>query len=144
MVDGVLEDVLERLVVLLFGLDHLRPEPAAEEVVLSGMAVVEGAGVLTVEVSHAVGEIRERCLDQQVVVVAEQAAGVQAPAVTPANAAEDLGEGGAVGVVAEDGLVVVPLRDDVVVRAFFEVAARASHAVDRTVVAPPIRAPSAF
>jgi hypothetical protein len=144
VVDWVLEDVLERLVVLLFGLDHFRPEPAAEDMVLSGVPLVECAGVLTVEVAHAVGEIRERRLDQQVVVVAEQAAGVQAPAVATADAAEDPREDGAVGVVAEDGLVVVPLRDDVVVRAFFEVAARASHVGDRTVVSPPRRAPSAF
>jgi len=144
VVDGVLEDVLERLVVLLFGLDHFRPEPATEDMVLSSMPVVECAGVLTVEVAHAVGQIRERRFDQQVVVVAEQAAGVQAPAVATADAAEDLREDGAVGVVAEDGLIVVPLRDDVVVRAFLEVAARASHAGDRTVVSAPRTAPSAF
>src|SRR5690349_8132647 len=110
--------------------------------VLSSMPVVECAGVLTVEVAHAVGQIRERRFDQQVVVVAEQAAGVQAPAVATADAAEDLREDGAVGIVTEDGLVVVPLRDDVVVRAFLEVAAGASHAGDRTVVSAARTAPS--
>ena len=71
MVDRVVEDVLERLLVLLFGLDYFRPVAAAEDVMLAGMAVVEGASVLAVQVTHAVREIRERRLDQQVVVVAE-------------------------------------------------------------------------
>ena len=133
MVDRVFEDVLEGLLVLLFGLDHFRPEPAAEDVVLSGVPVVERAGVLTVQVTHAVREVRERRLDQQVIVVAEQTAGVQAPAVAPADATQDAREGRAVGVVTEDGLVVVPFRDDVVVRACFEVAERSAHAGDRTV-----------
>jgi hypothetical protein len=144
VVNRVLEDVVERLLVLLFGLDRFRPEPAAEDMVLSGVPLVEGAGVLTVQVAHAVGQIRERRLDQQVVVIPEQAAGVQAPAVAPPDAAEDVRKGGAVDVVAEDRFVVVPLRDDVVVRAFFEVAARTSHAGDRTVVSSPRTARSVF
>jgi len=90
--DRVVEDVVERFLVLLLGLDLFRPEAPAEDVVLAGMAVVEGAGVLTVQVTHAVGQVRERRLDEQVVVVAEQAAGVQAPVVAAADAPEDLRE----------------------------------------------------
>jgi hypothetical protein len=48
VVDRVVEDVLERLVVLLSGLDLFRPEAAPEDVVLAAMAIVERAGVLTV------------------------------------------------------------------------------------------------
>jgi hypothetical protein len=40
-------------------------------VVLSPVTLVEGARVLAVEVAHAVREVRERGLDDQVVVVAE-------------------------------------------------------------------------
>jgi hypothetical protein len=143
VVDRVLDDVLEGLLVLLFGLDHFRPVPPAEDMVLAGVPVVEGAGVLAVQVAHAVREVRERCLDEQVVVVAEQAARVQPPAVAPAYPAQDVGEDGAVGVVAEDRLVVVALRNDVVVRAFGEVAAGSAHAGDRTGGAPARTAKSA-
>ena len=71
MVDRVVEDVVERVVVLLFGFDHSGPEAAAEDMVLAAVSFVEGAGVLAVEVTHALGEVRLRRLDEQVVVVAE-------------------------------------------------------------------------
>ena len=70
MVDGVVEDVVEGVVVLILGLDHLRPEALAEDVVLVPVTFVEGAGILAVEVAHAVGEVGQRGLDEQVVVVA--------------------------------------------------------------------------
>jgi hypothetical protein len=76
MLQGVVEDVVERPLVLLFRLDHLRPEALAEDVVLAPVAFVEGARVLSVQVAHPVGQIRERRLDEKVVVVAEQAARV--------------------------------------------------------------------
>ena len=76
MVDRVVEDVLERLLVLLLGFDLLRPEALAEDVIRSPVALVEGARVLAVQVAHAVGEIRERRLDDEVVVVAEEALGM--------------------------------------------------------------------
>jgi hypothetical protein len=132
VVDGVVEDVVERFLVLLFRLDLFRPEPSAEDVVLPAVAFVEGAGILAVQVAHSVGQVRERGLDQQVVVVAEQAAGVQAPAVAAADAPQNLGEGGSVPVVAKDRLVVVALRTDVVVGAGGEVATWSSHRGDRT------------
>jgi hypothetical protein len=130
--DRVFEDVLERLVVLLCRLDLFRPEPAPEDVVLPAVAIVEGASVLTVEVAHPVREVGERRFDEEVVVVAEQAAGVQAPAVATADAPQDLGEDGPVAVVAEDRRVVIAFRADVVVGAGGEVAARSSHRGDRT------------
>jgi hypothetical protein len=137
--DRVFEDVLERLVVLLCRLDLFRPEPAPEDVVLPAVAIVEGASVLTVEVAHPVREVGERRFDEEVVVVAEQAAGVQAPAVATADAPQDLGEDGPVAVVAEDRRVVIAFRADVVVGAGGEVAARSSHRGDRTAVIGPQR-----
>jgi hypothetical protein len=127
-VDRVVEDVLERRAVLLLGLDHPRPEAAAEDVILPPVPFVEGTCVLAVEVAHAVREVRERRLDEQVVVVPEEAARVQAPAVAPADALQDPDEDRAVGVVQEDRRLVVPLRPDVVVRAGFGMAKRSSHA----------------
>ena len=127
MVDRVVEDVVERVVVLILGLDHLRPEALAEDVVLTAMALVEGPSILAVEVSHSVREVGERRLDEQVIVVAEQAAGVEAPAVPPLDAPQDLQENRAVTVVLEDRPVVVPLRADVVIGAGGEVAVGASH-----------------
>jgi hypothetical protein len=133
--DRIVENVLDRLLVLLFGLDLFRPEAAAEDVVLPAVAVIEGAGVLAVQVAHAVGEVREGCLDEQVVVVAEQAAGVQPPAVAATDAPQDLREDRPVPVVAEDRLVVVALRSHVVVGAGGEVATRSCHRGDRSAAA---------
>ena len=132
MVDGVVEDVVERVVVLVLGLDHLRPEPLPENVVLATMAFVEGAGVLAVEVSHAVGEVGQGRLDEQVVVIAEQAAGVEAPAVSASDASQDVLEDRAIPVVQEDRRVVVALRSDVVVGPGGEVAVRTTHSGDRS------------
>jgi hypothetical protein len=131
VVDRVVEDVLHSFFVLVLRLDDLRPEAAAEDVVLAAVPVVEGTCVLAVEVAHARREICERGFEEEVVVVPEQAAGVHAPAMAPADAPQDLDEDGAVPVVAEDRVVVVPLRPDVVVGALGEVAVRSSHAVDR-------------
>jgi hypothetical protein len=128
VVDGVVEDVLERRAVLLLGLDHPRPEAAAEDVILPPVPFVEGTCVLAVEVAHSIREVRERRLDDQVVVVAEEAARVEPPAVAPADAFQDPDEDRAVGVVQEDRRLVVSLRSDVVVRAGFGMAKRSSHA----------------
>jgi hypothetical protein len=132
VVDRVVEDVLQRLRVLLFRLDHPGPEPFAEDVVASAVTLVEGAGVLAVEVAHAIGEVRERRLDDEVVVVAEQGASVQPPAVAAADARQELEENGTVPVVKEDRSAAVPLRADVVVRAGGELTMRSSHDGDRT------------
>ena len=95
--------------------------------VLAPVALVEGAGVLAVQVTHPVGEVRERRLHDQVVVVAEQAAGVEPPAIAALDPPQDVEEDCPVPVILEDRRVVVPLRADVVVRAGLEVAVRASH-----------------
>jgi hypothetical protein len=124
----VVEDVSERLLVLVLGLDHVRPEALAEDVVLAPVTLVERARILSVEVAHPLGQIRERCLDEEVVVVAEQAARVKAPAVVAAHAPQDLQKDGAVPVVEEDRRVVVPFRPDVVEGAGLEVTKRPAHA----------------
>jgi hypothetical protein len=136
VVDRVVEDVFEGGVVLLLRLDHLRPEALAEDVVLALVALVEGASVLAVQVAHPVREVREGRLDDQVVVVAEQAAGVETPVVAALDAPQDLEEDGPVPVVLEDRRVVVPLRSEVVVGPGGEVAVRSPHPAT---VAPPSR-----
>jgi hypothetical protein len=132
VVDGVVKDVVERPLVLLLGLDLLGPEAAAEDVVGPAVALVEGARVLAVQVAHPFGQVRQRCLDEQVVVVAEKAARVQPPAVAPADALQDPDEDSPVRVVGEDRRAAVPFRPDVVVGAFGDVAERSSHRRDRT------------
>ena len=133
MVDGVVEDIVEGVVVLLFGLDHSGPEALAEDVMLAAVPFVEGTGVLAVEVAHPIGKVGEGRLDDEVVVVTEEAACVEAPAIVAADALQDLEEDCAVTVVEEDRRVVVPLRPDVVVGPGGEVSQRASH--DSTVTA---------
>jgi hypothetical protein len=128
MVDRVVEDVVEGVVVLLFGLDHSGPEPLAEEVMPATVPFVEGTGVLAIEVAHPVGEICHRCLDHQVVVVAEEAAGVEAPAIAAADSPQDPEKGDPIPVVEENRRVVVPFRPDVVVGAGGDVAEGTSHA----------------
>jgi hypothetical protein len=113
---------------LLLGLDRPGPETAPEDVIPAPVPFVEGTCVLAVQVAHAVREVGEGRFDEQVVVVAEEAARVQPPAVAPADSRQDPDEDGAVAVVQEDRRVVVPFRADVVVRAGFDVAKRSSHA----------------
>jgi hypothetical protein len=129
--ERIVEDVLERVLVLFLGLDHPRPEPATEHVVLAAVALVEGTGVAAVEVAHAVGEVRERRLDEQVVVVSHQAAHVQPPAVAALDASENVDEDRAVPGVPEDRGLVVPARADVVVGAGGEVATWSAHLLRR-------------
>jgi hypothetical protein len=83
VIERVVDDVLDRVVVLLLGLDHPRPEALAEDVVLGAVPCVEGFGVLAVEVAHPVREVGGGRLDEQVVVVAHEAPDVEAPAVPP-------------------------------------------------------------
>jgi hypothetical protein len=125
--ERVVDDVLDRVVVLLLGLDHPGPEPLAEDVVLPAVTGVEGFRVLAVEVAHPVGEVGGGRLDEQVVVVAHEAPDVEAPAVSPLDPPQDVDEGSAIAGVAEDRRVVVALRSDVVVRARRQVAEWPSH-----------------
>ena len=127
MVKGIVDDVLDRGLVLLVRLDHHRPVAATEEVVLPSVAFVEGPGVATVQVPHSLVEVRQRGLDEQVIVVTHQAAHVSAPAVAPFDAAQDVEEDDPVSIVHDDRRVVVAANPDVVVRAGFEVTEGASH-----------------
>jgi hypothetical protein len=125
--DRIVEDVRECVLVLLLRPDHLGLEPAPKDVVSTVVALVEGAGIAAVQVAHAVREVRFGRLDEQVVVIAQQAADVSAPSVAALDTAQDVEEDGAVGVLEEDRRQVVPARRDVVVRPGSEVAAWTTH-----------------
>jgi hypothetical protein len=126
VVERVVDDVLDGRVVLLLGLDHLRPVAAAEEVVLASMALVEGTGVGPVQVPHSLVEVRGGRLDEEVVVVAHEAAHVHPPSVAALDPPEDVEEDNPILGVAHDRRVVVPAAPDVVARAGSEVAVRPS------------------
>jgi len=130
VVERVVEDVFEGGRVLLLGLDQLRPEAAAEDVVAAAVPLVEGTRVGAVEVAHPVGEVRDGGLDDQVVVVAHQAAHVNTPAVAALDAPEDVDEDDAVAVFQNDGRLVVAACRYVVVRAGGQVAGWAGHVTD--------------
>jgi hypothetical protein len=127
VVERIVHDVLDRRLVLLVRLDHLRPVAAAEDVILPFVALVEGAGVAAVQIPHPVGEVRQRGLDEQVVMVPHQAAHVSPPAVAPFDSAQDVEEDDPVSIVQHDGRVVVAADPNVVVGAGGEVAVRPSH-----------------
>jgi hypothetical protein len=129
VVGRVVDHIIDGVGVLLLGLDQLRPETAAEEVVTAPVTLVEGPRIGAVEVAHAVGEVRLRCLEHEVVVVPHQALCVQAPAVATLNAAEDVEEHGAVGPVEHDRRAVVAARADVVEGAGFLMATGTGHAL---------------
>ena len=133
MVKGIVDDVLDRGLVLLVRLDHLRPVAATEEVILPSVALVERPGVATVQVPHSLVEVRQRGLDQQVVVVTHQAPHVSAPAVAPFDPAQDVEEDDPVSIVHHDRRVVVAADPDVVIGASFEVTEGTPH---RPKVAP--------
>jgi hypothetical protein len=144
VVDGVLGDVLDRGLVLILALDELRPEAPAEDVVDASVALVESARVPAVEVTHAVGEVRLGRLDEQVIVVAHQAARVKAPTIALHHAVQETDEEGAVIVVDDDRRLVVPPRRDVVQRARGEIAPWSAHAATVALAGAPdgARAPS--
>ena len=127
MVERVVDDVFERGLVLLLRFDQLRPEAAAKDMVAAAMALVEGSRVDAVQVSHAVREVRDGRLDDEVVVVPQQAADMNAPVVAALHTPQDVHEDHAVPVVQHDGSLVVAARCDVVVGAGGEVAMRATH-----------------
>jgi hypothetical protein len=96
-------------------------------VILPFVPFVEGAGVAAVQVAHPVGEVRQRSLDEEVVVIAHQAAHVRAPAVAPFDPAQDVEEDDPVSVVQHDRRVVVATDPDVVVRTGGEVTVGPTH-----------------
>ena len=125
--EGVVDDVLDRGFVLLVRLDHLGPVAAAEDVILPLVAFVECASVAAVQVPHPVGEVRQRGLDEEVVVVPHQAAHVRAPAVALFDPAQDVEENDPVAIVHDDRRVVVAADPDVVEGTGLEVTVGPSH-----------------
>jgi hypothetical protein len=138
-VSRVVDDVGDGLLVLLLGFDQPRPEAATEDVVAATVPLVESPCVGAVQVSHPIGQVRSRRLEDEVVVVSHQAPRVHAPAVAALDPPEDVEEGGPVLAVEEDRRTVVPLRSDVVVGAGGEVAARTSHTLESSSARPPIQ-----
>jgi hypothetical protein len=127
VVERVVHDVVDRCLVLVVRLDHFRPVAVAEDVVLPLMAFVEGAGVGAVQIPHPIGKVREWGLDQEVIVIAHQAAHVSEPAVAPLDPAQNVEEDDPVSIVEDDRRVVVAPDPDVVVGARGEVAVGPSH-----------------
>jgi hypothetical protein len=112
--------------------DHLAVEAVAEEVAGSAVPLVELLRVGAVQDLHARGEQLELGLDDQVVVVAEQAERVEAPAEAPHDDAEQAEEVPAILVVAVDPRPVDAAGGDVVVAARREhVAGQAGHRTRR-------------
>jgi hypothetical protein len=112
---------------MLVRLDQPRGKTLAEDVVAASVECVEGASVLAVEIAHSGGEVRVRRLDEEVVVVAHQAAGVEAPAVPADHAPKLVQENAAVVVVQKTQVLVVAAGRDVVPRAGGEIATGACH-----------------
>jgi hypothetical protein len=127
VVEGVIQDVVDRGLVLILRLDHFRPVAAAEDVVLPLVAFVEGAGIGAVQIPHPIGEVWQWGLDQEVVVVSHQTAHVSEPAVAPFDPAQDVEEDDPVSIVEHDRSVVVAPDPDVVVGTRGEVTVGPSH-----------------
>ena len=127
VVEGIVEDVFDGVRVLLLRLDQLRPEAATEDVIVAPVALVEGTRVGAVQVPHAVGEVRRRGFDHQVVVVPQQAADVGPPPVAAFNPPQDVEEDDPIVVVQHDRQLIVPASPHVVVSAVSEVPPWASH-----------------
>jgi hypothetical protein len=132
MVEGVVDDVLKGVRVLLLGLDHDRVKAAAEDVIAAAVAVVEGARIGPVEIAHAVREVGGGRFDDEVVVVAQKAARMDAPAIAADDPPEDLEEDRTVPVVVEDRRPAIAACRDVVVSARGEVTRRSAHPGDRS------------
>lgn len=94
------------------------------------MPVVEAARVVTIQITHPLGEVRSSDLDDEVVVVPHQAGCVDAPAVAAADTIENPDKEAAVVAVDVDRPAVVPARCDVVEAAGDDVAKGTSHTAD--------------
>ena len=134
----IVDDVRDGFLVLLLGLDHPRPEAAAEHVVAAAVSLVEGLCIGAVEVSHPGGEVGGRRFEDEVVVISHEALHVYAPAVPPLDPAEDVEEDAAVFAVDGDWRAVVASCPDVVVGPGGEVTASTSHAFDGSPARPQI------
>ena len=77
---GVVDDVLERVLIVLFVVDHPGGEALAEERALAAEAGVVLAGVVALEPLDCRGEVIDPGVDEGVVVRAQQAVGVESDA----------------------------------------------------------------
>jgi hypothetical protein len=100
-------------------------------VVAAAVPLIERTRVLAVEVAHAVRKIRKRRLDDEVVVVAHQAARVHLPAVPAHDATQNVDERVAILVVEHDRGAVVAARRYVIVGAGGDKTGLATHRVRR-------------
>jgi hypothetical protein len=139
VVSRVVDDIRDRVLILLLGLDQPRPEAAAEDVVAATVPFVEGARVGAVQVSHAVREVGGRGFEDEVIVVSQQARHVQAPAIPALDAPQDVEEDASVLPVEGDRRAVVPLRPNVVMSSGVEKTARTAHTSDGSSVQPSIQ-----
>jgi len=96
-------------------------------VVAESVLLVEGAGVLAVQVAHTEVEVRLRRLDDQVVVRSHQAVGMEPPEVAACDAPQQVQEEAAVIVLAKEERTAIPDGRDVVVGAGNQLSVRAAH-----------------
>jgi hypothetical protein len=94
--------------------DELRAEPSLQDVTAPLVTSVDPLGVHPVELPHRGGEVALRRLEQQAVVVAHQAVGVAANAISRDERGQHDQEARAVRVVLEDRLPVVAPRGYVI------------------------------
>jgi hypothetical protein len=125
--DRVQDDIRDGGFVRIGVLDHLGPVAPPEKMVDPTVALVEGACVAAVQISHPLVEVRFGRLHNEVEVIAHQAGGVDLPAVAFLDPAEQPQQETAVVVIEDDRAVVVAAGDDVVHRSGFEVAVRSAH-----------------
>jgi hypothetical protein len=90
-----------------------RPKPALEDVAAAPVPFVEELRVAAVEAVHAGGELGRGRLDDEVVVGAHQAVGLDAPVELARADRQQVEEVDPVDVVAEDRRVLDPVRRDV-------------------------------
>jgi hypothetical protein len=99
--DRVVQDIGDRALELLLGVDDPRREARAEEVSPPLMAFVEAQRVHAVEVLDPVGHVGPRHVEDEVDVVAHQAVGVARPGVPRDRAGEESEVGTTIVVVPE-------------------------------------------
>jgi hypothetical protein len=129
-IDRVLADVFESGVVVILALDQSRGVPALKEAAAAAVATVESLRVRAVHQVHAGREIHPGRLDDQVVVRAEEAARVDAPAKPLGCPLDQLDEVDSVEVAAEKKCAAGGAAGDVV-EAVGQIAATHPGHVDR-------------
>jgi hypothetical protein len=94
---------------------------------MPAVPAVEGAAVGAVQVAHAAGDQAELRLEQEVIVRVHQARRMPLPRVAGRHTEDALDERLPVGVVAEDRVVVDPVRGQVVDEVAVVVARQTAH-----------------